>query len=178
MASLPSLLRTDTRTSCLFCKTSSALTRAFASVGKASNFCDLVATATHLKPDVIIADIALPGMKELITLQKLAADCGQAKIILSLQHRHLPVISKAIEAGFAGYIMHNAKAAEYDTAIRQAMKGGIFYCSQAEKIINTGKNEGNTGITPGRKVSKTQCTLLYCLWIGFNSKEAGRSHGP
>ena len=143
----------------------------FRIIGNATNLTDLVKTTTNLKPDVIIADMALPGMKGFAALQKLAISCGEAKIILSLQYHHLPLISKAMEAGFAGFIMHDANPAEYSLAIKQAMKGEIFYCSQAEKVIDACKNAGTTGNALGVKLSKTQCTLLYCIWLHFNSKE-------
>ena len=143
----------------------------FRIIGKATKLADLLNATTTLRPDVIIADIALPGMKGFTALQKLAVTCGQAKIILSLQHHHLPVISKAIDTGCAGCIMQDANPAEYSLAIKQAMEGKIFYCRQAEKVINAPKNLAGAGNAVARMLSPVQCRVLYCIWLGYNSKE-------
>ena len=54
--------------------------RGFQIIGKASNAADLLKAATALKPDVIIADIELPGMKDFAALQKLAIHCRYSKV--------------------------------------------------------------------------------------------------
>ena len=63
----------------------------FRVVGKTGNYADLMQMATALKPDVIIADIELPGMKGFTALQQLMADLNQPKIILSWRYHHQPL---------------------------------------------------------------------------------------
>ena|SRR5664279_5694295 len=109
----------------------------FRIVGKTNNYKGLMEMATDLKPDVIIADIELPGMSGFTALQELTAKLNQPKIILSWRYHHQPFINEAIAAGCAGCIIHHANPTEYHRAVKQAMKGEVFYCSHTEKVINT-----------------------------------------
>jgi two-component system nitrate/nitrite response regulator NarL len=146
-------------------------------IGKANNLADLLHAASTLKPDIIIADVALSGRKGFTAFQKLATGPHQPKVILSWRYHHLPVISKAIDAGFAGCIKHDANPVDYLLAIKQAMKGEVFYCSQTEKIINAYKNRHHAGSGPDEALSDTQLIILYCIWLGYNSKEIGLALG-
>jgi len=142
----------------------------FRVVGKTGNYADLMQMATALNPDVIIADIELPGMSGFTALQQLVADLNQPKIILSWGYHHQPFISEAIAAGCAGCIIHDANPAEYHLAIKQAMKGEVFYCSQTERVMNGIKNLPGTGNVPAQILSETQFKIMYCIWLGYNSK--------
>jgi DNA-binding NarL/FixJ family response regulator len=141
-------------------------------VGQAATAADLVETATALQPHVVIADIALPGMEDFTALQKLAACCKEVKVIISWgYHHHEHTISAAITAICAGYIIHDAPPAEYFFAIKQVMKGKVFYCSQTEKFRNAQKKAGNSEDLLHEITSEKYFMVIYCIWIGFTSKE-------
>jgi len=148
----------------------------FRVVGKTGHYAELIQMVATLKPDVIIADIELPGMKELAALQLLAL-VSQPKIILSWRYRHQHFINEAIAAGCSGYIIHDANPAEYHLAIKQAMKGEVFYCSQTEKVMSDIKNLQCTTNVPSQVLSETQVKIIYCIWLGYNSKEIAIAMG-
>jgi DNA-binding NarL/FixJ family response regulator len=146
-------------------------------VGKASNLTDLLDVAASLKPDIIIIDIGLPGLKGLTHLQMLSLSCEQAKLIFSWQHEHFPVISLAIQAGCTGCIIQDANPQDYLIAIKQAMKGEVYYCRQTEKVINTQMKEGADSNALAEELSHTYCRLLYCISLGYNGKETALAMG-
>lgn len=149
----------------------------FKVIGKASNLTDLLDAAASLKPDIIIIDIGLPGVKGLTHLQALSISCAQAKIIFSWQHEHFTFISEAIQAGCAGCIIQDAYPVDYFIAIKQAMKGEVYYCSQTEKVINIPIKNGAVGDVFAQELSQTYCRLLYCISLGYNSKETALAMG-
>jgi DNA-binding NarL/FixJ family response regulator len=149
----------------------------FRIVAKATNLADLLdKTAVH-KPDVIIADIALPGIKGFTEFQKLAASCPQAKVILSWQHDHGHEIKKAMEAGCAGCIVHDANPAEYSLAVRQVMKGEVFYCNHTEKVMNAYKRDPGAVAPPAEMLSEKYggVAVLHLAWL--QQQRNGHSHG-
>ena len=111
-------------------------------------------------------------------MQKLAVSCGGAKVILSWQHSHRRVVSKAIDAGCAGCIIQDANPAKYHLAIKRAMKGEVFYCDHTERVISAGSTKGLRAHGAvlenyGEKYS----ILLHCIWLGYNIKETAVATG-
>ena len=146
-------------------------------IGKATTAAGLLQAASILKPDVIIADIALPGMEDFTPLQKLAVSGSQVKVLLSWRRHQQAVINEAMSAGCAGCIIHDATPAEYYLAIKQAVKGEVFYCSHTEKVINSNKNLHNAEDTSAEILSEKHTIMLYCMWLGYNSKEIAIAMG-
>lgn len=143
----------------------------FRVVGKAGNFADLMQMATTLKSDVIVADIALPGMRGFTALQELMVALNQPGIILSWSHHHQPVINEVIAAGCAGCIIHDANPAEYLRAIKKTIKGEVFYCSQTERVIGANIQGRDAIAAIPENFNKKYDILLHCIWLGFTIKE-------
>lgn len=131
----------------------------------------LVETSIALQPQVIIADVALPGMEGLATLQKLEEGCKESKVILSWRYCDKHIINEAIAAQCAGYIVQDTPPAEYFFALKQAMKGNVFYCSQTERLRNALKKAGEAIASEEEILSEKYLMMAYCLWIGFSTKE-------
>ena len=138
--------------------------------GKASTANSLLEAASRLKPDVIIADIALPGMEGFTALQQLTTT-SQAKIILSWNRDQEAAISEAMLAGCAGCILQEANPTEYYLAIRQAIKGEVFYCDETKRAINTHKNLQPAGDDAAAMLNEKYRMILYCLWLNYKSKD-------
>jgi DNA-binding NarL/FixJ family response regulator len=140
-------------------------------IGKVTNFTDLLHAAATLKPDIIIADIALPGMKGFTALQQLATGPHPAKLILSWRYIDKPVLTEAIEAQCAGYIILDAPPLDYLFALRQVIKGKVFYCIQTEKLRNQQKNADGAIIPEEKLLTEKYFLMAYCLWLGYTNKE-------
>ena len=140
----------------------------FTVIGEVTTAAGLLETAPVLQPDFIIADIALRGMGGFATLQKLVSRCREVKVIISWGYPDEQTITAAMSADFAGYIAHNASPGEYLIAIKQAMKGEVFYCRQTEKLMDA------QNVAPGSSpqlLNEKYCLLIYCIWMGYSSKE-------
>lgn len=140
-------------------------------IGRASTANGLLKAASLLKPDIIIADIALPGMKGFSTLQKLTAISHQVKIILLWNRDHQAAISEAMLEGCAGCMLQEANPTEYYLAIRQAIKGEVYYCDETKRAINTHKNLQPGGDAAAAMLNEKYRMMLYCLWLGYKSKD-------
>jgi DNA-binding NarL/FixJ family response regulator len=140
---------------------------AFRVVGEAANAAELLQATAKLQPDVIIADIALPGMEGFALLRQLAGCCKQAKVIISWRYHDEPVVNEAIAAGCAGCMVHDAPFGDYAVAIKEVMKGNVFYCKQTENLVKAQAN----ACKALRLLNEKQMALIHCTWIGFDSKE-------
>jgi two-component system, NarL family, nitrate/nitrite response regulator NarL len=132
-------------------------------------------TAIH-KPDAIITELALPGMKGVTTLQQLSAASQKTKVILSWQHRHRAEIPRAVAAGINGCVKHDSRPAEYYLALVHAMKGKVYFCSQTERCIRIIK-QGKDPDPAAEKINEKYYLIGYCKMLGYTSKEIALATG-
>jgi DNA-binding NarL/FixJ family response regulator len=138
----------------------------FVVIGAPDNAAGLQQMITSLRPDVIVADISLPGMEGFAALQNLMARCLEAKLIISWRYRDEDMVIAALPAECAGYIVEDASPAEYIVAARQVMKGKEYLCSQTERLKS-----------PKEVHHEIFLTIAYCMWNGYNSKDMATATG-
>jgi DNA-binding NarL/FixJ family response regulator len=80
-------------------------------------------------PDVVLMDIALPGLNGLDTLAAAKQYPGTHVIILSM-HANDEYVRRALQGGAIGYLLKGSEPAELELAIRAAAHGD-FYLSPA-----------------------------------------------
>jgi DNA-binding NarL/FixJ family response regulator len=76
----------------------------FHMAGEASNGFEAVAMAEHLQPDVILLDIALPGLNGLEAARQILRLAPSAQILFFSQHNEPEMIRQAMRIGAAGYV--------------------------------------------------------------------------
>jgi DNA-binding NarL/FixJ family response regulator len=105
-------------------------------VGEASEGKEAVEKAQELVPDVVIMDIAMPGMDGLEATRRIKKNNPNVKVLVLTQHDNREYILAAIKAGTAGYVPKKALGSELVSAIRAVRKGDSFlYPSAAATLI-------------------------------------------
>jgi len=137
-------------------------------VAIASTAVELIQLALSHVPDIIIADVALPGMDELNLAACLAAIRNPAQFVFSWHYHHESLLRPFI-ARPVSYIARDTAPAEYGIAIRQAMKGTPYVCTQTKKLMDS--PAGSLAASLAKKVDNKYSLLIYCERLGFNCKE-------
>jgi two-component system response regulator DesR len=86
-------------------------------VGTGDEVADAV---TRLEPDVVLLDIEMPG-KDGLTV---AAELSGVRVIILTTFGRPGYLSRAVDAGVAGYVLKDARADELADAIRKVAGGG------------------------------------------------------
>jgi len=102
-----------------------ALSEDITVVGEAANGQQAVELARSLGPDVILMDIAMPGLGGLEATIEIRKDNPQAKILVLTQYEDREYIRRFLKAGVSGYVLKKAAGAELTTAIRAVSRGGL-----------------------------------------------------
>jgi DNA-binding NarL/FixJ family response regulator len=97
-------------------------------VGMAEDGRTLVSAAQELQPDVIIADISMPGLNGIEAAQQLRKASTRAKIIFLSMHADASFVREGFRAGASGYVVKRAASDELAKAIWTVLQGGIFLC--------------------------------------------------
>ena len=98
----------------------------------------LVDAARQLQPDVIVADISMPGMDGIEAFSKLRTDAACPFIFLSA-YQDAGLAADLIDAGAAGFVLKQAAGNELVTAIREVLQGGVYVSPLLSRRSDTGR---------------------------------------
>lgn len=105
-------------------------------VGEASDGKEAIDRAYELEPDVILMDIAMPGMDGLEATRRLKKKNPKIKVIGLTQHDNKEYILSTVKAGAVGYVPKRALGSDLVSAIRAVYRGDSFlYPSAATALI-------------------------------------------
>jgi DNA-binding NarL/FixJ family response regulator len=91
-------------------------------VGAVSDGRALVESAKTLKPDVVVADIAMPMLNGIDAARQLKHLLPATKVIMLTMNEDPDLAVEAFRAGVSGYLLKRSAASELLTAIQQVMR--------------------------------------------------------
>lgn len=94
-------------------------------VGEASGGQEAIDLSVSLEPDLILMDIAMPGLGGLEATLEIRRRVPRAKIIVLSQYGDPEYVRRFLKAGVSGYVLKNAAGADLVAAIRAVMRGGL-----------------------------------------------------
>ena len=86
-----------------------------------------------LTPDLLLTDIAMPGLNGLTLAGRVSADCPGVRVISVSMHHSDAYVGEALRAGAAGYLLKDASLAELDLAVRAVASGGTYLTPAVSK---------------------------------------------
>ncbi len=114
-------------------------------VGEASEGMEAVDKAREFAPDVIVMDIAMPGMDGLEATRRIMKQNPNVKVIALTQYDDNEYVILAIKAGCAGYVPKRALTSELVSAIQAVHQGGSFlYPFAANALIEDYRKKSQT----------------------------------
>ena len=117
---------------------------AFDVVGEVSDGYALVEAAERLKPDVIVTDIAMPGLDGIEAARRILAMNAAARIVFVTVHTESAVVQQALATGARAYVVKSVAADGLVPAIRSALRGGRPVTSIAADETPRGSDDGAT----------------------------------
>ena len=102
---------------------------AFQLVGTVRDGAALIEAAKTLKPDVIVADISMPGTDGLTAMKQILKHLPRVRVILLTNYGDAAVVRHALEAGASGFVLKVNTPTELVEAIRTVVDGGTYVSS-------------------------------------------------
>jgi DNA-binding NarL/FixJ family response regulator len=94
-------------------------------VGEAAGGQEAIDLAVRLEPDLILMDIAMPGLGGLEATLEVRKRVPRARIIVLSQYGEPEYVRRFLKAGVSGYVLKKAAGAELISAIRAVLRGGL-----------------------------------------------------
>lgn len=115
----------------------------FEVVGTASDGEEAVRRALDLEPDVIVMDMAMPGMNGIEATRAIHERYPDARVIMLSMYSNPEYVYRALEAGASAFVVKRSAARELVEAIRAVHARQHYFSAQiAAKVIGryVGKN--------------------------------------
>lgn len=148
----------------------SLLAEAFDVVGVVEDGSEMVAAAKELKPDVIVADISMPGLSGLDALARLKRDDPGVRVVFLTMHTEGAYARRALAAGACGYVVKHSAASELVAALRAALAGKAFVSPSVAGNVSGGRRRP-VGADAGVSVPPRQREILELMAGGLSAKE-------
>ena len=95
-------------------------------VGEVEDGRTLVAEAERLRPDLVVADISMPGLNGIDAARQIKALDERIRIVFLTMHKDVTYAASAFEAGASGFVLKHSAPQELIVAMREAMQGQTY----------------------------------------------------
>lgn len=95
-------------------------------VGEAGNGEEALKLIRCLRPDIVLLDIAMPGLDGLAVTRQIKDYNEAIKVLILTQHENKEYLLPALKMGASGYVLKRAAADELVAAIRSLHAGKAF----------------------------------------------------
>ncbi len=102
-------------------------------VGEAANGEEALLLVKKHSPDILLADISMPGQSGLDLTEIVTKKYPDTKVIIFSMHEDEEYITKSIEFRASGYLSKDVEKDEILLAITTVMKGGQYYSSNVSQ---------------------------------------------
>ena len=116
-------------------------------VGTATDGYALLELAEVRRPDLVIADISMPGINGIEATRRLRGLLPATRVLILSIHTDPEWAKAAFNAGACGYLTKDSAPKEIETAVREVLKG-LFYLSPA---VDPGTVDGPGERAGGRR---------------------------
>jgi len=86
----------------------------------------LIEAVRRQRPDVVVADISMPGFSGVDALRRLRAEGIETRVIFLTMHGDPALAAQAVRAGAAGYLLKISEGEELVHALREVLKGRLY----------------------------------------------------
>ena len=133
---------------------------------------EAVKYARTATPDLVLMDIAMPGLNGLDATARIVKESPTTRVILLSMHANEEYLRQALQVGASGYLLKGAELAELEWALKTVARGERYLTPAVAKYAVEAyreKSEGPAG--PLAKLSMRQREILQLVAEGQTTKD-------
>jgi two-component system response regulator NreC len=145
-------------------------------VGEAGTGEAAVERAKTLRPDVVVMDLAMPGVGGLEATRQIAALQQGTRVLVLTSHAEEEYLLPVLEAGGSGYVQKTKADEDLLDAIRVVARDEVFLYPSATKLLLKGYRtvEERDGANPLHELSDREREVMALTAEGYSSSEIGK----
>lgn len=141
-------------------------------VGEASSGEEAIRKVTDLKPDVVLMDVAMPGLSGIEATRRIKALAPNVAILALTMHEDEQYFFQMLNAGASGYVPKRAAPDELISAIRVVQQGEVFiYPSLAKLLVRDFLQRADTGPGGVSELTAREREVLTYIAEGYSNQQ-------
>ena len=143
-------------------------------VGEAQNGREAVVLTKKTLPDVVLMDLAMPGLNGLEATRQIVRNVPSAKVLVLTSYGDNDYVAQLMEAGATGYLLKQTAAADLLKAIREVRGGNPFFSPAIAKRL---RQQRSTALAGGEqnprsgKLTSREAEVLQLVAEGLANKQ-------
>ena len=145
----------------------------FEIVAEASNGQEAIDLAVKTEPELILMDIAMPGLGGLEATIEIRKRLPSVKIVVLSQYGDREYVRRFIRAGVSGYVLKKAAGADLVAAIRAVLRGGLVLDPDVARdaVSDSGAPGPDGGPGSYDTLTDREKQILKLVAEGYSNKE-------
>lgn len=144
-------------------------------VGEAADGLALLALAAELQPDLVLMDIAMPGLNGLEATARLVKAQGGIRVLVLSMHQNEEYVRQALRHGAVAYLLKDAAPVELELAIKAVQRGEIYLSPAVSRGVVSDYVQRLRGeAAPAVLLTPRQREVLQLIAEGHSSKVIAR----
>lgn len=149
-------------------------------IGEAGDGLEALAQAEELRPDLVLADIAMPGLDGLEFTRRVRQAVPEARVVILTVHEDQSFLRQALRAGAAGYLVKRAAEGELLAGIRAVARGEAFLLPSMTKgliedyIRRTSRSQAKDKTESPEatdRLTARELEVLRCIAQGYSNSQ-------
>jgi DNA-binding NarL/FixJ family response regulator len=142
-------------------------------VGEAGDGAEALTRVGELKPDVVVMDIAMPGVNGLVATRQILQAHPKTKILILTQYDNKEYVLPLMKVGAAGYVLKQSVDTDLVAGIRAVARGESFlHPSVAKVVLNAYLQESSSGDNdPYTQLTAREREVLILVAQGHSTRE-------
>lgn len=144
-------------------------------VGEAADGLAVLALVTELRPQLVLMDIAMPGLNGLDAMTRLLAAAPGTRVLILSMYQNEEYVRQALRQGAAGYLLKDAAPTELDLALKTVLRGEIYLSDAVSRgVVTDYVQRLRSEEQPGELLTPRQREVLKLVAEGQSTKEIAR----
>lgn len=144
----------------------------FQVIGEASDGVQALRLAQELSPDVVLADISMPGLSGIEIARQLREAHSLTAVLILTVHEDKSLLREAIQAGASGYILKRAVESELMDAIRAVARGDLYvHPAMTRALLADATPSTTTSTVAADALSSRELDVLRLVAQGYTNRQ-------